>query len=905
MYSKNGILKRFRPHLFSAIALAALLLGLAAPSSPVRADEAIAPGQLPRAGILAAGPDDGPIQSVQIGGPTSGAVGTIYNFTAAVSPPTATVPIAYVWRTSEQPPQTIVSGITSTIAYSWTLPGVKTLTVTATNATGVAASTTFTITISQGPVLIPPSQVQFSFTPIDGGTNNQIWFSTQVDPLSLTVPITYTWETAGQPPLLIVRDTIMGSDWGSNGGWSSQWAWGALEWDTVGQKTITFTAANAAGAIWATHTLTINHSPDLTITGPTTGQIGNPYTFTASVTPTSVTLPINYSWQTTEQNYRTYSGGLSDTAVYTWTTGGTKVIYVWAIGASGWDQEALLFEIPTPPPVLVPTIESAASGDWSSPANWNLNRTPYVTDVVLIHSGHTMTAPNSIDVQSLVNRGVLHGPSSGHLVITASQVLSNSGVIQAGDGAVAVSGAGGANLNYHPACNGTSGTSGANILVSALTTYNNGSILAGNGLNGGRGGDVTWAPSPSTNLWNDTAGIIRAGDGGNGLPAGGGGPGGDIFLTGKPFDNDGLIRAGDGGNGDQCGGDGGSLYIYGENTTNTGTIRAGDGGDTTDDTATAHGGDGGDAEVWGKWFTFSGFLVNLGSINAGNGGNGSPTATTNPQDAGCGGDLTLMAAPNVFLTGGTHAAGVSGTPTANGVECADGDIWIDPHYVSLSGRGTHVSGGNVALYGGDGWTLDLRALDPEAISATGDLTLAVGEGGTIDLRANSRRIAQVEGQVHIYADTLLTDPGVPLFALFGTEVITGPSQVLHHASLVAQDRVHTEPGTSVPLHFTLINSSPVTDTFTTFAADEMGWDLSGVPSQVMVGALDHQEITVYVNVPASAQDGEIDEVTLHAVSQSDATVHLDKPVLLVVTAAEPPARYYIFMPLVLKGWSGN
>lgn len=834
--------------------------------------------------------------SVSISGPTSGMLNTSYMFTSTVTPVTTTVPMAHVWRADEQAPVTLISGLTSTVAYTWTTPGVKAITVTVSDAAGSLVAAHHSIVIGTSGA---PTQITF-FQPGAGSTDNPLWITAQVDPLTVTLPITYTWTASELPPLTLVRNSIQGGSWFGTSGWYGQHTYAAFTWNTPGTKTITLTAANTAGVVTASAVVSISLSPTVILTGATSPQIGVPYVYTATVSPITATQPIYYSWYGTGHPWSGGYGGLSATSTYTWTTPGKKVVQVWVNNTNGWDQDAVLIKIPTASPLLTPTLESVSSGGWNNPATWNLARTPLITDVVLIHPAHVVTTAASIEIDALVNHGTLSlgDPVNMFLVITATSVLSNSGIIKAVDAALPAA----QSLlapSAHPACNGTGGTAGINILVAATQTYNNGLIQAGNGLNGGIGGSVTWTPSPNTTLWNDTLGIIRGGDGGNGAPGGGGGPGGDVTLSGVPFDNDGLIQAGDGGNGDQCGGAGGSTYVFAENSTNTGTIAAGDGGNTTDNLATAHGGDGGDTEVWGKFFTWSGFLVNIGTITAGDGGSGNPGATI-PQDAGCGGNLTLMAAPNVFLGGGTHVAGLTGTPSAGGAPCTDGWVSIDPASISLTGD-THIIGGNVAVYGGEDWTLDLRNLNSEVISATGDITLAVGSGGVIDLSGNATRLFHADGQVRIYADEIRLDPGVPLFALTGPNVITSSAQILHNVSVVAPDIMHAEPGEVVPLHFRVLNASPVTDTFLLSQGHSTVWNMNGLPYSITVGALGNQEVTLNVTVPSNAQSGDVNEVTFGATSQSDSQASASAQTQLVVVS-QSVQEYRIYLPLVVRNF---
>jgi plastocyanin len=66
----------------------------------------------------------------------------------------------------------------------------------------------------------------------------------------------------------------------------------------------------------------------VTIDGPLSGAVDTAHTFTASVDPITVTQPITYVWQATGQSDVIHHAGLSDTVVFTWTTGitGTQLI---------------------------------------------------------------------------------------------------------------------------------------------------------------------------------------------------------------------------------------------------------------------------------------------------------------------------------------------------------------------------------------------------------------------------------------------------------------------------------------------------------------------------------------------------------------------------------------------------
>jgi hypothetical protein len=77
---------------------------------------------------------------------------------------------------------------------------------------------------------------------------------------------------------------------------------------------------------------------EVSITGPTVGIAGTAYTFTATVSPPTTTLPINYTWQATEQTPVTHNVySLSDTVAFTWTVAGSQIVTVTAINCFGSD----------------------------------------------------------------------------------------------------------------------------------------------------------------------------------------------------------------------------------------------------------------------------------------------------------------------------------------------------------------------------------------------------------------------------------------------------------------------------------------------------------------------------------------------------------------------------------------
>jgi uncharacterized repeat protein (TIGR01451 family) len=86
------------------------------------------------------------------------------------------------------------------------------------------------------------------------------------------------------------------------------------------------------------------------ISGPTTGSAGSTYTFTATVSPITTTLPITYAWQATGQSPVTHTGCLttSDVVSFTWSVSGTQAVTVTAsnLGDMVTDTHAIRIVLP-------------------------------------------------------------------------------------------------------------------------------------------------------------------------------------------------------------------------------------------------------------------------------------------------------------------------------------------------------------------------------------------------------------------------------------------------------------------------------------------------------------------------------------------------------------------------------
>jgi RHS repeat-associated protein len=91
-----------------------------------------------------------PPAAVTITGPITGFIQTGYTFTATASPPTTMLPISFAWQVSDQDSVTHadVHSLSDTATFNWNTAGTKTVTVTASNASGPAVTGVHTIVIS-------------------------------------------------------------------------------------------------------------------------------------------------------------------------------------------------------------------------------------------------------------------------------------------------------------------------------------------------------------------------------------------------------------------------------------------------------------------------------------------------------------------------------------------------------------------------------------------------------------------------------------------------------------------------------------------------------------------------------------------------------------------------------------
>jgi len=169
---------------------------------------------------------------VAIAGPTVGSTGVTQTLTATSSPLSVSLPITYVWQIGGQPSITHTNGISDPLALLWTEPGIRPITVTASNAVSTVTAT-HQISIA----LVAPVSVSIT-GPLTDATNLPVSFLANVQPISVSLPITYVWQATAQAT---VTHTHASTD-------RVQFTWPA-----AGPVTLTLTATNRAGVVTDSH----------------------------------------------------------------------------------------------------------------------------------------------------------------------------------------------------------------------------------------------------------------------------------------------------------------------------------------------------------------------------------------------------------------------------------------------------------------------------------------------------------------------------------------------------------------------------------------------------------------------------------------------------------------------------
>jgi hypothetical protein len=207
--------------------------------------------------------------------------------------------VNYTWNAGTDG---FVSGSGNSVTLSWTSVGVKTVTVTPSNACGNGTPRTLAVTVNQLPA--QPSAITGNITPC---RNASLAYS-----VTNVSGVTYTWDVIG-------TGTITGSGNSIN-----------VTWPATGSHTLRVTPSNACGAgVATTLAVTVNDVPLAAsqMTGLTSVCSGNSIPYSVGNL-----AGVTYTWNGGSGSTVTGSGSAVSIS---WSTGGTKTVSVTPSNACG------------------------------------------------------------------------------------------------------------------------------------------------------------------------------------------------------------------------------------------------------------------------------------------------------------------------------------------------------------------------------------------------------------------------------------------------------------------------------------------------------------------------------------------------------------------------------------------
>jgi PKD repeat protein len=264
-----------------------------------------------RAVLVAASCDA--LEWVQANGPVSLYPGDTGVYTATYGPPTATTPVTFAWDNGTAGPTT---------AYSWTLPDIYTVTVTATNPCG-DVSTTLTVTVLCRPLTGATIDGPTSLHTRDPGV-----YTASYSPLTATLPVTFVWDNGTAGPTT------------------------AYSWTLPGAYTITVTGTNPCNTVRQASVVSVTCLP---VSGtaftwtPSVPVVGEQVTFTGTA---SSLLPITFTWD--------LGGGIATgtVVVQSYPAAGTYPVAMTATNGCAADVVTHTLIVATPPPrtIYLPVV---------------------------------------------------------------------------------------------------------------------------------------------------------------------------------------------------------------------------------------------------------------------------------------------------------------------------------------------------------------------------------------------------------------------------------------------------------------------------------------------------------------------------------------------------------------------
>ncbi len=336
-----------------------------------------------------------PLTAITIAGPTTGWVNTLYDFKTTVMPEDATTPISYTWLLEPQ-------SIKDTARYSSSMTGTQIITVLASNVDNKAVlnlvSNTILITFSEPPVTAP-TNITINGAKI-GVIDTLYNFTATVSPLDVTMPLAYTWFP--EP------DRGQGTS-------KVNYSWGI-----TGSQIISVMVSNRVGAVSATHEIVLGEFQSvviaptkISINGPITGMVALTYTFSITVSPADVSLPLIYNWQPLPN-----SGQGTSQVNYSWPTPGTYPLSLTVRNVGGaitglHTIEILTMPITTPTPTPTPTPDKLQANDDAAPT------TPAIPVVIAVLANDFDPAGNKLVITAVQKIE----PSRGSVIISGAWLV--------------------------------------------------------------------------------------------------------------------------------------------------------------------------------------------------------------------------------------------------------------------------------------------------------------------------------------------------------------------------------------------------------------------------------------------------------------------------------------------------
>ncbi len=260
-------------------------------------------------------------------------------------------------------------------------------------------------------------------------------------------------------------------------------------------------------------------------------------------------------------------------------------------------------------------------------------------------------------------------------------------------------------------------------------------------------------------------------------------------------------------------------------------------------------------------------------IHAGNGGDAIGQAGL--ISAGLGGNLTCL-----------------GTLYRAGSRVRKWRLQIDPINLKF-GSNSRIEGSNsVKIYTDEGGTIDMTQLKEGAISAKVITILTKArnnEGGMLNLTGVSGKIFKASEKVEIFADKIITDPGVTVQNLCDAPSVGDFSvKILYRASLSAEKYIVGKPGEKVSVPVKLINAGPKIDEYKFFKESLLPlWSVGNLPlNTTIVGGLRYTKFNLSITFPTGATPGTRNKITIKAVSQTDSSVIAKAEIIAVVIGTD-------------------